>query len=83
MMVSKRHMIALKADPNDPEDFDVTVEALEQGLAERRRRGGRPRGSTKEQVSLRVDKDVLDRFRANGPGWQSRMNEALRAAAGL
>jgi len=44
-------------------------------------KGGRPRGSNKEQVSLRIDKDVLERFRAGGPGWQSRINEALRRAA--
>jgi uncharacterized protein (DUF4415 family) len=43
-------------------------------------KGGRPAGSNKEQVSLRIDKDVLERFRAGGPGWQSRMNEALRKA---
>ena len=41
-------------------------------------RGGRPAGSNKEQVSLRIDKDVLERFRAGGPGWQTRINEALR-----
>ena len=46
-------------------------------------KGGRPRGSAKEQIALRVDRDVLERFRAGGPGWQSRMNEALRSAAGL
>lgn len=44
-------------------------------------KGGRPRGSDKEQVSLRIDKDVLARFRADGPGWQTRMNDALRKAA--
>ena len=44
-------------------------------------KGGRPRGSGKAQVSLRVDRDVLDRFRAAGPGWQTRMNAALRRAA--
>lgn len=48
-----------------------------------RKKGGRPAGSNKEQVSLRIDRDVLQRFRATGPGWQSRMNEALRSAAGL
>ncbi len=42
---------------------------------------GRPRGSKKQQVSLRLDRDVLDRFRAAGPGWQTRINEALRRAA--
>ena len=46
-------------------------------------KGGRPSGATKEQVALRVDKDVLERFRASGPGWQSRMNAALRLAVGL
>lgn len=42
------------------------------------KRPGRPRGSSKEQVSLRIDRDVLERFRATGPGWQTRINEALR-----
>lgn len=36
----------------------------------------------KEQVSLRIDQDVLEHFRAGGPGWQDRINEALRKAAG-
>ena len=47
-----------------------------------RRKVGRPAGSTKanrkEQVALRLDPDVLAHFRATGPGWQSRINEALR-----
>lgn len=43
--------------------------------------GARPHGATKQQVSLRLDRDVIDRFRAAGPGWQTRMNEALRRAA--
>lgn len=42
---------------------------------------GRPRGSDKEKVTLRVDKATLDRFRAAGPGWQTRINEVLRRAA--
>ena len=36
----------------------------------------------KEQVTLRIDQDVLDYFRQSGPGWQDRINEALRKAAG-
>ena len=47
------------------------------------KKGGRPAGSNKEQIALRVDKDVVQHFRASGAGWQSRMNEALRKAAGL
>jgi len=36
----------------------------------------------KEMVSMRIDKDVLEHFQADGPGWQERINAALRAAAG-
>ena len=36
----------------------------------------------KEMVSLRIDRDVLDFFQADGPGWQERINAALRQAAG-
>ena len=36
----------------------------------------------RELVSLRIDHDVLDFFREGGPGWQDRINEALRKAAG-
>lgn len=37
----------------------------------------------KEQVSLRIDQDVLEYFQGGGPGWQDRINAALRKAAGL
>jgi uncharacterized protein (DUF4415 family) len=37
----------------------------------------------KEMVSLRIDRDVLDFFQEDGPGWQDRINAALRKAAGL
>ena len=38
--------------------------------------------SARELVSLRIDRDVLEHFQAGGPGWQERVNEALRRAAG-
>lgn len=84
MMARNASTIALEADPADPEDFDVSEEGVAAALEARRRRGGRPKGSTssnKDQVTLRLDRDVLGRFRATGPGWQSRMNDALREAA--
>lgn len=34
----------------------------------------------KQQVTLRLDRDVLDTFRASGAGWQGRINAALRKA---
>ncbi len=46
---------------------------------------GRPplRDEAKRQVTLRLDPDVLAKFREGGPGWQGRINAALRAAVGL
>src|SRR5580658_7422445 len=42
------------------------------------RRGRPPLDTPKKLVSLRLDRDVIDRFRAGGPGWQSRINAVLR-----
>jgi uncharacterized protein (DUF4415 family) len=36
----------------------------------------------KETVTLRLDRDVLDFFQQDGPGWQDRINAALRKATG-
>ncbi len=36
----------------------------------------------KEQVTLRLDQDVLEHFQSTGPGWQDRINDVLRKAAG-
>ena len=43
-------------------------------------RRGRPLGSgTKTQVTLRLDVEVVEKFRASGDGWQTRINEALKS----
>jgi len=39
--------------------------------------------NAKELVSLRIDRDVLEHFQETGPGWQDRINEALRKVAGM
>ncbi|MDP1778169.1 MAG: BrnA antitoxin family protein [Brevundimonas sp.] len=53
-------------------------------LAQFKRSPGRPRSpSAKKQVTLRLDAEILDYFRAGGDGWQSRINRALRQAAGF
>jgi len=36
----------------------------------------------KEQVTLRIDQDVLEHFQSGGPGWQDRINDALRKVVG-
>jgi uncharacterized protein (DUF4415 family) len=85
-MAKNASIVALEADPDDPDDFDVSEAGIAGALADRaarRNQGGRPRGSDKERVTLRLDKAALDHFREGGAGWQTRINEAVRKAAGL
>jgi uncharacterized protein (DUF4415 family) len=42
-------------------------------------RKGLPQSGRKEAISLRLDHDVLDWFKTQGPGYQTRMNTVLRA----
>jgi len=44
------------------------------------RKRGRPTGSSKEQIALRVDVEVLKAYKSGGAGWQTRMNDDLRKA---
>jgi len=80
----------IASDPDAPEASDAQLAQAKPfaeafpALAEAIRKGGRPRAERpKLAVSIRLDQDVVERFKAGGPGWQSRMNDALRDAAGL
>ncbi len=64
-------------DGIDEDDRPLTAAELRKGLAQAQRRRGRPVGSDKTQIALRVDTDTLVAFRATGAGWQTRMNLAL------
>ena len=44
------------------------------------RRRGPQKTPTKQQVTLRLDPDLIDHFKTGGRGWQTRLNAALRAA---
>mgnify|MGYP000539456023 CR=1 FL=1 len=57
-----------------------TLSAAELAAFPRTRVRSAQRSPTKRPISLRVDADVLERYRATGPGWQGRMNDALRKA---
>ncbi|WP_438392305.1 BrnA antitoxin family protein [Caballeronia sp. DA-9] len=46
-----------------------------------KRRGRPPAEVTKEAISLRCDRDLVEAFRSTGDGWQTRINEALREYA--
>ncbi len=70
----------------DPDDDtpDLTTPYWAATFAAARVQRGRPKSSApKISTTLRLDPEVLDAFKSSGPGWQSRMNEALRKAAGL
>lgn len=45
--------------------------------------GRPPKENPKKLVSLRLDPDVIEKFRATGKGWQSRINAELRKALGI
>lgn len=53
--------------------------AQEQDPAEVFARAEELRPRPKTLISLRLDPDILEFFRAGGPGYQSRMNAVLRA----
>jgi uncharacterized protein (DUF4415 family) len=78
--------IALKnlEEITDEEDAALTAAALADPDNPPRKAGGRPRAEApKQPVKLRLDPDVVEAFKAAGPGWQTRMNDALRKAVGL
>jgi uncharacterized protein (DUF4415 family) len=59
-------------------------EVMPPELFEKLTRGRGPqKAPTKEAVSLRLDRDVVEYFRAQGLGWQTRINDVLRESAGL
>lgn len=82
----------LKAfDAHKPElaEYDDAPELTDAQLDRARLEiGGKPLGrpkldQPKRAVDLRLDADIVDAFRAGGAGWQTRINDALRKAAGL
>ncbi len=67
-----------------PEFTDEMFDRATLKIGDRVVRRGRPKlEAPKARIGLRLDQDVIDAFKAGGPGWQSRMNDALRAAAKL
>ena len=81
---------AAESDPDNPPLTDEQLRRMRPAheispqlvARQLRRERGRPKSTvTKQQVTLRIDRDVLDKFRSTGVGWQRRINEALRKAA--
>lgn len=75
---------AMKPDDDLPEITDDMLARAELSVGERAIRGRRPPSAApKQAIKLRLDPDVLGYFREQGPGWQTRINAALRRAARL
>ena len=71
--------------PDSDDDLpDFSTSEWQAKFARAPLRRGRPKSAvTKVRTTLRLDPDVLAAFRSGGPGWQTRINDALRKAAGL
>lgn len=58
----------------DPDTYELTDTEFRQ----LKRIGRPPAATTKERVTMRLSRDVVARFRAAGPGWQTRIDAALK-----
>ncbi len=85
MPTKKRTTKSKWVDPDDAPHLDREwFERAEIWHGDKLIRPGRPKSDApKEAINIRLDPDVLTHYRATGPGWQSRINAALRKAAKL
>lgn len=68
----------------DPDTHELTDEEMAElrPLAQMKRSSGRPKAdSTKQPVSIRLSPEVVEYFKAEGPGWQTRIDAVLREYA--
>ena len=87
MTAKKRSTPATWKDPDDApeltEDFFKNADLYEGTKLKSKTRGRPKSASPKEPVKLRLDADVIAALRASGEGWQTRINDALRASLKL
>jgi uncharacterized protein (DUF4415 family) len=85
MTAKKRSTTATWSDPDDA--APLTAEFFESAdlyKVNKIQSRGRPKAAqTKEPVKLRIDADILAALRASGEGWQTRINDTLRASLRL
>ena len=64
--------------PSEYEELpELTADMLVRGKVNK---GGRPKSDNpKRLITLRLTEDVINRWRATGPGWQTRMAKRLQA----
>jgi uncharacterized protein (DUF4415 family) len=75
---------AIDPDEVKPELDEDWFKEADAYVGDRLVRRGRPRSENpKRAVSLRLDAEVVEWFKRTGRGWQTRINQELRKAAGL
>lgn len=80
MSENKEHMQAASDDDAPDLSAPYWVDKFAKAKVQR----GRPKADvTKVSTTIRLDPDVIAAFKAQGAGWQGRINDALRKAAGL
>ena len=65
-------------DGKSEDDKPLTQKEMKEGLAAYKKRGRPFSASTKKQIAIRLDPEVIEAFQKEGPGWQTRMNNALK-----
>ncbi|GAB0118742.1 BrnA antitoxin family protein [Acidisoma sp. 7E03] len=68
-------------NPELSESFSAIAQSASAELRGRHRVRGPQKAPIKVSVSIRLDRELVERLRASGPGWQSRVNELLRRSA--
>ena len=78
MAMSKKSLTGSWVDPDDAPDLSAPEWRKKLAAAPVKR--GRPKlAAAKVSTTIRLDADIVARFRENGPRWQSRINAVLRA----
>ncbi|WP_429930602.1 BrnA antitoxin family protein [Agrobacterium vitis] len=84
----------IASDPDNPElseaqrsngrPFRAAFPELAASIDREKAKRGRPTvDNPRQQISVRLDPEIIQHYKSTGKGWQSRMNEDLRKAAGL
>jgi len=81
---SARDLAAVSDSPELTEEDLAKARPFAEALAELaksiRKGRGPNKAPTKTLVSIRLSRDVINHFKSKGPGWQSRIDQALRKA---
>lgn len=84
MSANKEHMAPYLGDEADDDLPDLSTDYWAAKIAKAPVQRGRPKAAvTKVSTTIRLDPEVIEAFKATGSGWQTRINDALRKAAGL